>query len=128
MAPHLSKKENEKFRQIVRNLKERFPPPFPVHLRTVKQMKGYLGRTMFIEGKNPYFLITLVQDKYQNFLDVYLHELGHVLSWKVGFNSAEGGQKFHDESWAVEYSKLYRYVFEPEELPEIAGKCEHRSL
>lgn len=125
MAPHLSKKENEKFRSIVRDLKKKFPPPFPIRIRTVKTLKGYLGKTQFIEGgKNPYFLITLMQDKYQNFLDVLIHEWGHVLSWKVGFNNEDRQKIFHDEGWAVEYSKLYRYVFEPEELEPIAGKCE----
>ena len=119
MAPHLNKEQNLKFRNILKRVKEKFPPAYPVYIKTKKKSKKSknFGLTEFFEQKNPYFRITLSQEPYEILVDTFLHEYGHVLAWKLT-HITQNISQWHDTSWAVEYSKLYRFIIEPGECQE----------
>jgi hypothetical protein len=116
MVPHLNKEQNVKFRSILKRVKVKFPPAYPVTIRTKKKTKTSknFGLTEFLGSKQPYFRITLSQEPYEILVDTFLHEYAHVLAWNLR-NITQDVSKWHDESWAVEYSKLYRFIIEPKE-------------
>lgn len=116
MAPHLNKEDNAKFRDVLKRIKARFPPAYPVIIRTKKKTKKSknFGLTEFVAVKEPYFIITLSQESYEIIVDTLLHEYAHVLAWSLR-HITHDDSKWHDESWAVEYSRLYRFIIEPKE-------------
>lgn len=116
MAPHLKSDEHKLFVDIVRAIKKKFPTSYPLRIITKDKLPGLYGKAQFIEGKKPYFLITLRRESFEMLLETYIHEVGHCLSWKVGYNTKEI-DSFHDESWAIEYGRIYRWLHESEESP-----------
>lgn len=123
MFPHLNPTQKTALNTIVRELKANFPTAHPVHIRTLDKLPGYYGKAEFKGGKKPYFLITLRRDKWETILDTLIHEFSHVLSWKLIYNEKEI-ETFHDESWSLEFGKLYRWLHEERDnFKDVAGKC-----
>lgn len=116
MAPHLSAENRVKFLKIVNKLKKICPTAYPIKIRTVpkKKKKQNYGHIQFIDydKKKIYFLISLMQTEYEVMVDSLIHEYAHALNWKLIHNE-HSEVEFHDESWAVEYSKLYRMFIDP---------------
>lgn len=116
MAPHLTKDNRKNLAHIILKLKAMFPTAHPVRIKTVKKTKGKqnFGYIQLIDTdkKNPYFLINLLRTEYEIMLDSLIHEYGHAMSWKLAYNE-HTEVEFHDESWAIEYSKLYRLFIDP---------------
>jgi hypothetical protein len=116
MFNHLPQEEHDRLLDIVRAIKKKFPTSYPLRIITKDKLPGLYGKAQFIEGKKPYFLITLRREPFEMLLETYIHEVGHCLAWKVGYNSGDT-ESFHDESWAIEYGRIYRWLHESEESP-----------
>jgi len=116
MAPNLSVEARKRLIKVINKVKKMFPAAYPVKIKTVKKnrSKQNYGRIQLVDKdkKNIYFHITLMQTDYEIMIDTYLHEYAHALAWKLLHNESNDAE-FHDEGWAIEYSKLYRMFIDP---------------
>lgn len=116
MAPNLSVEARKRLIKVINKVKKMFPAAHPVKIKTVKKnrSKQNYGRIQLVDKdkKNIYFHITLMQTDYEIMIDTYLHEYAHALAWKLLHNESNDVE-FHDEGWAIEYSKLYRMFIDP---------------
>lgn len=114
MAPNLSNDNRKKFLNIIRLVKKNYPVAHPVKIRTVKKLSKNEAQIQFFNTKQPYFLITIKQTDYAGMVSNLIHEYSHAMAWKLSHNSET--TNWHDESWGVEYAKLYKYVIESPEV------------
>lgn len=122
MAPNLNTELRLKFLNTIRILKREFPTAYPVYIRTRKKWNGYYGLMEFKDGKNPHFVITLRRESYGVMLDCLFHEWAHARTFSLVQKELDV-KHWHDESWAVEYSKIIRHFYEnAENYKEISAK------
>lgn len=107
----------QKFRLLLKKLRKRFPPRYPVRVRrpSGKSLKGqdapYGVCWLSNDNKSPedrYFTI-YISCKYpiETQIDTLLHEWAHALTW---FKCKPGQD--HGDPWSEAYGKLYREYIE----------------
>jgi len=121
MAPNLSKSDRQRFLKVLHILRTEFKCAFPVKIRTLPKEKflGYYGLTQLIDGKEPYFLITLRRDTYDVMFETIIHEWSHALCWTLVQQHTTDEILWHDESWGISYSKIYSRLIDN----SSAAKC-----
>lgn len=93
--------------KVVKKLKERFPPAFPVHVRLVN-LKNDLGTVILKDDK---FIIQLDKNlEWTQMCEVLAHEAAHMLVWSY-LDDANPENHGHNEAWGVWYAKLYSFIF-----------------
>lgn len=124
MAPNLTVDKRTKFLKIIRGLKKQFPTAFPVKIRTLR--KGYFkdlyGLTELMDGKNPYFRISILQTEYSIMVDSLVHEWSHAASFSL-VQKEKDVSSWHDGAFGVKYAEIYSWCMDFNGPDEIATKC-----
>jgi len=96
------------YRSLVRMLKDKFPPAFPINVRRVKLSK--LEGRCWKSGKRFYIQIDKTMDE-SRAMDVLLHEWAHARAWNHMLDAAATDEAFnklaHDAAWGVAYAEIY---------------------
>jgi hypothetical protein len=101
----------QSYHRLLRLLRKKCPPAFPVHVRRVKLVDkdGYCTKI----GER--FQIRINKELSEaGAIDALLHEWAHARCWSHlhdALDHAEFEKMAHDASWGVAYSEVYR-VFE----------------
>lgn len=121
MAPNLSKSDRQRFLRVLHILRTEFKCAFPVKIRTLQKEKflGYYGLTQLIDGKEPYFLITLKQDSYDIMFESLCHEWAHAKCWTLFQKHTDEEISWHCPMWGVCYSQIYSRLVDN----SLAAKC-----
>jgi len=99
----------EHYRKVVSLLKRKCPAKYPVHVRRVTLSRHKDGDCQFKDDK---FLIRINRELEEYMaIEVFLHELAHVLSW-------DENKDAHHKGWGVAFSRVYR-IFLKEFLDKI---------
>jgi hypothetical protein len=101
----------EKFRRMVRELREHFPTLLPV--RVVRRaLEGRLGETeLRYEGGRPARFVVRVHvpQSWPTMRDTLIHEWAHVIAWRDGHETVCD----HDPEWALALGRIYQEQVEP---------------
>ena len=97
----------EVYHKIVKLLKAKLPPAYPVVVRRVK-LKGLDGDCM-LNNKKFYIRINKDMDE-GSAIDCLIHEWAHARAWNHlhdALDYKEFELRSHDASWGVAYSEVY---------------------
>lgn len=100
------------YQKVLRLLRKKCPPAFPVYVRRVKMSDTKDG---YCSKANDKFQIRISKSLSEAAaIDTLLHEWAHARAWNHIHDSIDNEQfekMAHDASWGVAYSEVYR-IFE----------------
>lgn len=100
--------------RYIRAIREKYPPPFTVTIRTCRLGKTLDGLTTF-NSRNGKVVSAKVAISnrlpYHGRLDSLVHEYAHVMSWTFNHHENDRAEQ-HDEAWGTWYAKIYRVIEE----------------
>ncbi|NDD52516.1 hypothetical protein EBZ39_01330 [bacterium] len=106
------------YRRLLKLLKQKCPPGYPVSVRRAAICKKLEGRC-WKHGKKFFIQIDKALDEHRA-IDVLLHEWAHARAWNCLLDGATDDESFnklaHDASWGVAYAAAYA-VYE-QNLPQ----------
>jgi hypothetical protein len=98
----------ETYGRVVRVLRKKLPPAFPVQVRRVK----LVDRDGYCEKRNDVFYIRINRELPEApAIDALLHEWAHARAWNHLHDSLHPNEfqlVAHDPVWGVAYSEVYR--------------------
>ena len=109
--------DNQRFRLVVRLLREHYPPNRPVQVRRRGKDDSAMNK-LYADGythlanqgkptREQYFLIVINKDMgWDRQLDAMMHEWAHAMTWDIP------SSQDHNREWAYAYGKLYRMLIE----------------
>jgi hypothetical protein len=96
------------YKSIIKILREKLPPAYPVYVRRVK-LNGLDGDCMLHNKK---FTIRINREMSEGAaIDCLIHEWAHARAWNHLHDSLDHHEfelRSHDASWGVAYSEVYR--------------------
>lgn len=102
----------QSYQKVLRLLRKKCPPAFPVQVRRVKMGTAKDGYCSKVNDK---FQIRINKSLSEAAaIDTLLHEWAHARAWNHihdSIDSDEFEKMAHDASWGVAYSEVYR-IFE----------------
>lgn len=106
---------DQKFRTLVRTLRQRFPPLLPVRVYRRVDLGENLGDTALVSaGPKPSHFVVRIKAAmpWQTTQDVLLHEWAHTVAWCDGHQAVQD----HGPEWALAYGRLYQGIITPHEI------------
>jgi predicted SprT family Zn-dependent metalloprotease len=87
------------YRKVVKLLRSKFPPKWPLNVRRCKLSPTLDGDCQF---KTDHFLIRINRDLQEHeAIETLLHEFAHTHAWDVSTD-------MHSDEWGRAYSRVYR--------------------
>ena len=109
----------EAYRKLVRVLKRKCPPAYPVTVRRVKMTSKRDGDCSL--GDSRFFVRINKELSEASAIETLIHEWAHARAWSHLHDSltcTEFEERSHDASWGVAYSEVYR-IYEQCFLPTV---------
>lgn len=97
----------QRLHSVVKELREKLPPKYPVSVRIRKMAKQYASCQGLTYKKGRQYLIYLNQSlNWDGAIDSLLHEWAHTLAWKDEID--------HDFRWGMAFAKCWREIIDSE--------------
>lgn len=110
----LGKSQLKRWRKYISAIKQRYPAPFPVVIRTCRMPYGENGAGRdcgdCVLHKGKFFIRIGNHLDWSMRVDTLIHEYAHALNWSYRHNKTD--EHDHEDPWGIWYARLYRVVEE----------------
>lgn len=113
------------YNSLVRTLKQKCPPAYPVSVRRVKlvDMDGCC-----VKFKEMFYIYIDKTISESCAIDTLIHEWAHAIAWNhlhdILISDEDFDDVFHSAAWGVAYSEVYRIY--SKEFLDCSGPCKKR--